>query len=93
MFDLLYRILFTLLAGATGFISGGMVVMLVLRNRPRTGFEGVAEAVLGAGGGIIVGLVIGIVLSGRLDHTQRLWGLLVLAILIAVQVGIVMALR
>lgn len=93
MLDLLNRILFVLLTGAAGFIPGGTIVMLFLRNRPRTGFEGVAETVLGAAAGVIVGLIVGFVLSGRLDRAQRLWGLLVLGVLIAVEVGIVMVLR
>ncbi|MBI1293959.1 hypothetical protein GC175_03235 [bacterium] len=93
MMDLLNRILFVLLAAAAGFIPGGTVVMLFLRNRPRTGFDGVAETVFGAVGGVIVGLLIGIVLSGRLSRAQRWWGLLVLLVLIGLEVAVVMLTR
>lgn len=93
MTDLLNRILFVLMAAAAGFIPGGMIVAQLLRDRPRTGFEGVAETFFGALGGVLIGLLIGLVLSGRLGQTQRLWGILILLILIAGEVAVVMLMR
>ncbi|MEZ4634781.1 MAG: hypothetical protein R2873_09760 [Caldilineaceae bacterium] len=93
MLDVLNRIVFVLLAGAAGFIPGGTIVMLFLRNQPRTGFDGVAETVLGAAAGVVVGLIVGFALSGRLDRTQRLWGLPALLLLIGVEVAVVMLTR
>jgi len=90
--DALIRFVFVLLAGAAGFAPGGLVVRALLGDRPRTGFDGVAETVFGVAGGILLGLILGFVISGRLERASRLWGIVALVVLIGVEVVVLSAL-
>lgn len=87
--DLLTRILFMLLAGSAGLLPGGLLARALLGDRPRMGFEGVAEVFFGLIGGALVGLVLGFVISGRLERTGRLWGIVILLVLVLVEVAAV----
>lgn len=87
----LIRFVFVLLAGAAGFAPGGLIVRVLLGNRPRTGFDGVGETVWGVVGGILLGLILGFVISGRLERAGRLWGIVALVVLIGVEVAILSA--
>jgi hypothetical protein len=83
--------IFVVLAAVAGFASGGLIVRSLLGDQPRTGFDGVGEVFWGAAGGILLGLILGIVISGRLERSGRLWGILVLLVLIGVEVLIISA--
>jgi len=65
----------------------------LLGDRPRTGFDGVGEAFWGTAGGILLGLILGILISGRLERSGRLWGIVVLVVLIGVEVVILFAMQ
>ncbi len=83
--DLLTRIVFIVLAGIAGFLPGGLIVRSLLGDGPRTGFDGVAEVFFGSAGGILLGLILGFVVSGRLERAGRLWGILILIALLGAE--------
>ncbi|HRJ45659.1 MAG TPA: hypothetical protein PL105_27400 [Caldilineaceae bacterium] len=91
--DGLIRFVFALLAGVVGFVPGGMVARALLGDRPRTGFDGVAEVVWGVIGGVLLGLILGILISGRLERSGRLWGLGVLVVLIGLEIAILLVMQ
>jgi len=87
--EVLTRIVFVFLAGAAGFLPGGQIVRTLLGDRPRTGFDGVAEVFFGVAGGVLLGLIFGVFISARLGHSGRLWGILALLVVIAAEVAVV----
>jgi len=91
--DTLIRFIFVLLAAAAGFAPGGLIVRALLGDRPRTGFDGVGEAVWGVAGGILLGLILGILISGRLERAGRLWGIGVLVVLIGIEVWVLFSMQ
>lgn len=91
--DVLTRFVFVLLAAVAGFIPGGLIVRALLGDRPRTGFDGVGEVVWGAAGGILIGLILGILISGRLARAGRVWGIGVLLLLIGLEIAIFFAMQ
>ena len=91
MADMLSRIVFVLMAAAAGFVPGGLLVILLIEDRPRTGFEGVAETVLGALGGVVLGLIASLLLVGRIDRTRRMWSILMLLALLVVEAAVLLA--
>lgn len=91
--DAFIRFIFVLLAGVAGFVPGGLIVRGLLGDRPRTGFDGVGEAVWGIAGGILVGLILGVLISGRLERAGRLWGIVVLVVLIGIEAAILFSMQ
>lgn len=87
--DLLIRIVFVVMAGGAGFLPGGLLVRALLGDRPRTGFDGVAEVFLGSLAGVLLFLLVGFVVSGRLERSGRLWGILVLVVVVLLEVAAV----
>ncbi|MBX3052078.1 MAG: hypothetical protein KF753_11420 [Caldilineaceae bacterium] len=85
--DTLLRFVFVLLAAAAGFLPGGLLVRALLGDRPRTGFDGVAEVFFGSMGGIVLGLILGYIISGRLERSGRLWGIVLVVAVIGIEVA------
>jgi hypothetical protein len=91
MADIVSRIIFVLMAAIAGFAPGGLLVAFLLGDQPRTGFDGVAETALGALGGVVLGLCVALFLANRLNGTQRMWAILALLALIAIEVMLLLA--
>lgn len=91
--DTLIRIVFVLLAAAAGFLPGGLIVRALLGDRTRTGFDGVGEVFFGVAGGVLLGLILGIVISARLGRSGQVWGIVALLVVIAAEAALVVMLQ
>lgn len=77
------RLLVALVSAASGILTGVLFVrFVVLGDRPRMGFEGVAETVFGIVIGALLFGIAGFVLAGRVDPGRRWIALLVIIALV-----------